>query len=617
MYKKDLKSFIPDKWPSSSDFLKIEVELKNPEACHRYAGIVIRDLEIKESPEWLRNKLKSIGLKPINNVVDVTNYILQDLGQPLHAFDYDKIRGQKVVVQTGMTNQKFKTLDEVERTLDKEDLMICDASGPMCIGGVFGGINSGVSASTKSIFLESACFDPVFIRKTSQRHGLKTDAAFRFERGTDIDQVLDALKKACALLSEVANGKIASEVIDIYPIKKKEKEISLRKSDIERLIGIPIKEQVVIEILKFLDIDLVSSTQTTWNFKIPNYRVEVTRPADLIEEILRIYGFNNVPLDSNAGSEYLAQHEKNDPYAMEEIISDLLVSRNLNEIQTNSLGNPEHSISKQGPDGKAVVVEILNKLSEELGVMRDNLLPSMLEVLKHNINRKQTNLRLFEFGFIYTQIENGYREKRNLAIGLTGLSNEESWLNKNLEQDFFELKSILSSIFQRLGINDIQIIPVSIPHYHTGGFEIKKGNRRIGLMGELNKVVIKKFEINQRVFFAELNIEELLNSKNEENLFQEITKFPEVRRDLSRVIKKHVKYDDIIAIARKEGGKLIKEIRVFDVFEGKPLEDDQKSYAMSFILEDKEKTLEDQRIDKLMTSLINKYEKELEAVIRR
>lgn len=617
LYAIPLKSCIPDDWPEKGEMLPIEVELNNPEACPRYSGIVISGLKIGESPEWLQNRLKSIGLNPINNVVDVTNYILHDLGQPLHAFDYDKISGSKVVVKTGFDKKKFKTLDEEERTLDVNDLMICDDKHPMCIGGVFGGMDSGVSESTTRIFLESACFDPVFIRKTSQHHGLKTDAAFRFERGTDIDITIDALKKASALLAEVAGGQIASEVIDIYPALKKENEIALRKSDILRLIGVEIESTKIIEILKLLDIELLSENDDQWVFKIPNFRTEVTRPADLLEEILRIYGFNNVPLEKDSGTSYLAPFDDQDPAQLEEVISEYLVGRNCNEIQTNSLASEEHSQIAENFDSKSAPAGILNKLSEELGLMRDNLLTSGLDVLRHNINRKQQNLRLFEFGFVYAEKADSYSEKRQLAIFLSGNANDESWMSGNRSQDIFELKSLINGIFQRLGLSEAELEIGESNMLKSGGFTIYSEAKPCGRMGEVDPKMLKKFDVGQTVWYAQLEMDILAEGKGKTVLFKEIPKFPEVRRDISLVLDKNVRYAEIRDLALKNGQGLIDRIRVFDVFEGKPLEIGQKSYALSFILLDRNKTLDDSRIDGLMNKLISKYEKELGAIIRR
>jgi phenylalanyl-tRNA synthetase beta chain len=617
LYGKKLKSFIPEKWPEKGDSLPIDVELKNPEACPRYSGIVISGLKVGESPEWLQNKLKSIGSNPINNVVDVTNYILHDLGQPLHAFDYDKIAGSKVLVKSGFNKKKFKTLDEEDRELHEEDLMICDEKHPMCIGGVFGGVDSGVTASTTRIFLESACFDPVFIRKTSQRHGLKTDAAFRFERGTDIDITIDALKKASALLAEVAGGKISSEVIDIYPEKKKENEIELRKSDILRLIGIEIDSSTVIDILQSLDIEKISDNDTSWTFKIPNYRTEVTRPADLLEEILRIYGFNNVPVEKDSGTSYLAPFDENDPAQLEEIISEYLVGRNCNEIQTNSLASENHSKIEENFDHKSTPAGILNKLSEELGLMRDNLLSSGLDVLRHNINRKQQNLRLFEFGFVYADTGSSFLEKRQLSIFLSGNANEDSWMLKDKKQDFFDLKSLLNGIFQRLGLVDAEIEEGKSKMLKTGGFNIISNGKFCGRMGEVENSLLQKFEVGQAVQYVQLEMDVISELRGKTILFKEIPKFPEVRRDLSLVLDKKIRYEEIRDLALKNGQGLIDSIRVFDVFEGKPLEKHQKSYALSFILLDRSKTLDDSRIDGLMNRLISKYEKDLGAIIRR
>lgn len=617
LYHKNLKSFIPKDWPEKGTTKEIAVELQHPEACPRYAGVIVSNLKVQESPAWLQNKLRAIGLKPINNIVDVTNYILHDLGQPLHAFDYDKIAGSKVIVKQGLKGQKFKTLDEVDRVLHEEDLMICNADQPMCIGGVFGGVNSGVTESTTSIFLESACFDPVFIRKTSQRHSLKTDAAFRFERGTDIDIVIDALKKASHLLHEVAGGKISSEIIDIYPQPAINKEIDLKKSEVRRLIGIDIDSKEILRILSDLDINLISESNNKWKFNIPNYRTEVDRPADIIEEILRIYGFNNIPLDKNTGSDFLAPADKNDNTVHEDVICNFLIGKNFNEIQTNSLSKSEYSLIDDHFGQKFQKAEILNKLSEELGVMRDNMLYSVLEVLKHNINRKQNNLRLFELGFIYAKKGKSYHEKKAITLALSGQSNEESWITKNREQNFFDLKSVLNGLSQRLGVQSPEFRNGQYAFLKGGGFEVYVSNKKIGWLGSVDKKVLKSFDLDQDAIIACIELDAFIESGKKDILFKEIPKFPEVRRDLSLVLDESITYDQIIGVAENEGGSLIDRVGVFDVFKGKPLEPGKKSYALSFVLIDPKKTLEDKRIDKLMNNLIEKYEKELGAIIRR
>ncbi len=617
LYQKELKSYVPKEWPAKGEMKNLEVELVDPEACPRYAGIVISNLKVKESPSWLQNKLKAIGLSPINNIVDVTNYILHDLGQPLHAFDYDKISGSKVIVKQGLKGQKFKTLDEVERTLHEEDLMICNGDKPMCIGGVFGGIDSGVNESTTSIFLESACFDPVFIRKSSQRHGLKTDAAFRFERGTDIDLVISALKKAAVLLEEIAGGKIASELFDIYPKQAKAQEVVLKKSEIKRLIGVEIDHKEVVKILKDLDIKLISDSDKAWKFEVPKYRTEVNRAADLIEEILRIYGFNKIPLSKNTGSEYLAPSNTNDKSQFEDVISDYLIGRNFNEIQTNSLSNSEFDLKGEHFGEGFENALILNKLSEELGAMRNNLLYSMLDVLRHNVNRKQKNLKLFELGFIYAKKGKAYHQKRALSIALSGQANEESWLSENKAQNFFDLKSVLNGIVERIGLPKPGFKSGNYNFLKGGGFQIYHNKELIGWGGSVDDKLLKKFDLDQDAIIAGIELDKFIESGKKDILFKEIPKFPEVRRDLSLVLDEAISYDQIIAIAEKEGGSLIDRVGVFDVFKGKPLDKGKKSYAMSFILIDPEKTLEDKRIDKLMNNLIHKYEKELGAVIRR
>lgn len=616
LYKKDLKNHIPSEWPKRGDDLDFSLEVLNPEACPRYSGVVINGIKVAESPQWLKDRLLAIGQKPINNIVDISNYIMHDLGQPLHAFDYHKLKGNGIVVKKGLSGKTFKTLDEVERKLDAEDLMICDMENPACIAGVFGGAESGVSDSTTAIFLESACFDAVHIRKSSQRHQLKTDAAFRYERGSDIDITIDAAKKAANMICEIAGGHLASDVFDIYPEERPNCIVDLRKRDVKRLIGIEIDAEEVKEILSNLDIQTIDESSDSWKLEIPRYRTEVTRPADVIEEILRIYGFNNIEVSEESSASFLAPKSSPDYQGFENRISAILVGKNCNEILTNSLTNSNYTdIDFNFGEGYGQA-DILNSLSEELAIMRDSMLTSSLEVIRHNVNRRQQNLRLFEHGFIYAKKDGKYSEKRKMSIALSGKSNEPTWMGAK-ENDFMELKSILFSIFQSCGISNISFEESSSKYLENGAYQINSGKTVLGYFGEVNAQIKSKFEIEQSIYYAELDIDSLISLSENGRLYKEISKFPEVKRDLSLVLDKGINYSEIEDIARKLGKELIRDIQLFDVFEGKPLEKGQKSYALTYILQDQNATLEDSRIDKLMKNLISEYEKKLNAIIRR
>ena len=598
---------IPQIKASSTD-LPFEIKIENEEACPRYCGVTIKNVKVESSPTWLSKKLESIGLSPVNNVVDITNFILHDLGQPLHAFDYDKIENGKVVIKTLPQGTKFITLDGEERELNDHDLMICDDSKPMCIAGVFGGLESGVSEQTTNVFLESAYFSADYIRKTSIKHGLKTDASFRFERGTDPNLPFDALKFAAQLICEVTGGEIAAEPIDINPTKASNFEVNLKWSYLNKLTGKEIEKSEVKQILKNLDIVVEDETDEVIQLSVPPYRVDVTRPADIVEEVLRIHGFDQIIESDFLGASYLAPTTYGNYEKMRSGISQLLAGNGFFEIMTNSLGKPDETLAENIAQDQ--YVEVLNKLSEELAVMRQSLLFNGLSVIAHNINRQQKNLKLFEFGKTYHLIKGNYVEKESLALYITGSKEEENWKSSSTSSTLHDLNEVLYKVGQKVGET------ISLEK-GEGNYTIKMGEGTCGIVYKLSKAKLKPFDIKQDVYYASFDMKKLLKKFKESFKSTEISKFPTVRRDLSLVIDKAVKFSDIVKIANKTNKQLIKEINLFDVYEGDKIDRNKKAYAVSFNLLDTEKTLTDKDIDKLMTALISNYEKELSAVIRK
>jgi len=593
---------------------KISVNVENSTDCPRYAGVTITGLKVGPSPQWLQDFLRALDLEPINNVVDITNYILHDLGQPLHAFDAAQISEGKVIVKKLPKDSKFVTLDEKERKLSGEELMICDSKGGMCIAGIFGGIGSGVTENTTSIFLESAYFSPDVIRKGAQYHGLKTDASFRFERGTDPNMPVYALKQAVKLLQEVAGGKVASDIVDIYPQPVADFEIEVEYGHINRLIGKKIAPSEVKSILESLDIQVQNETEQGFKAIVKPYRVDVTREADIIEEILRIYGFQQVALSENLRTDYLAEHPAKDLNKLQYRLSEILSGQGYFEIITNSLTKPSYA-EKSGFLDASQNVEIYNKLSEDFGVMRQTLLFSGLEVLAHNINRRQTDVKVFEFGTVYQKGETGYEEGKRLAIFHTGNKSAESWLEEAKPFGFADVYSTVERILEKLGIQvgDVSMIE-SQPF--TYGLRLMLGQKELGIIGLVDEKMLKLAEVRQEVWFAELNWDLICKKASGLKRYQEISKFPEVRRDLSLVIDKTVNYDQVKSVALKAGGKLLQRIGVFDVYQGDKIESGKKAYALSFYLQDQENTLTDKVIDKTMSKLIQAFQNEVGAVIR-
>ena len=592
---------------------KVEVIIENNEACPRYAGLTISGLTVKESPEWLKNRLKSIGVNPINNIVDVTNYILHDLGQPLHAFDLEKVKGNKIIIKTVAKDTEFVTLDGIKRKLSDKDLMICNASEPMCIAGVFGGLESGVSASTKEIFLESAYFSPDFVRKTSQFHGLKTDASFRFERGTDPNMPVTALLKAAQLITELAGGEISSNLTDLYPTPIKDFKVETSYSFINGLIGKSLEKALVKDILLGLNITIDSEENDLLKLSVPPYKIDVQRPADIVEEVLRIYGYDNIELSDSLSAAYLADFPERDKDKLQKLLGSMLAGSGFNEIITNSMTKPAYA-AHLGAEATSVVV--LNKLSEELGVMRQSLLFSGLEIINYNVNRRQKDLKLFEFGKVYTKEEGKYKEGNRLALFVTGNIQAESWDAPAKEAGYFYLNSIVHKVLLKLNLGDAQQ-QISALDYFGQGVNYVKNNKVIASIGKVNDKTLKLTDVKQVVYYAEFDADAILKAYKNAVQFQELNKFPDVRRDLSLVLDKSITFEQIKQLAYKQEKKLISDINVFDVYEGKNIGEGKKSYSVSFTLQDLEQTLTEKVIEVTMQKLMTSFEKELGAVIRK
>ncbi len=609
------------RWPSVEAFkidnnnLNISITIQDINACARYSGLTLSNVTVKESPEWLKNRLLSIGQTPINNIVDVTNFVCHELGQPLHAFDAAKIAGNSVIVKTLPAGTKFITLDNKERILQANDLMICNAEEGMCMAGVFGGVKSGISENTKNIFLESAHFSSNYIRKTSQHHGLKTDASFRFERGTDPNITVYALKRAALLIKEIAGGQITSDITDVYPTKIENRLIEVKDKNVRRLIGKNIPREEVLGILERLDIQVISKTDDQYIVSVPSYRVDVTQEADVVEEILRIYGFNNIELNDSARTDFLAEFPAKDINAYKKAIGELLIANGFYEIWTNSLTNQAYQ-QKHVLQFEGETIEILNKLSEEQGILRQTMLFTGLEVCAYNINRKQKDLKLFELGKIYYKAAGQYKEEEKLAMYLSGNIETENWQRKTQAVSYYDLAQYASSILNKSGIEEIKQEKVS-DQLLEYGIKLRQGKEEIGKLGKVKSALLKDFGIKQELFYAEFSTSLLFKSANPKLVIREVTKFPEVRRDLSLVIDKQVTFNEIRNLVEHTEKRLIKNIIAFDVYEGDKLPKEKKAYALGFTLLDESKTLTDEEIDKTMDKLMKAFEQKLGAVIRK
>ena len=603
--KPDISAFKVD---NTSRTIRVVVE--NKQACPRYSGVTISGVEVKESPKWLKERLSVIGIRSINNIVDATNYALHDLGQPLHAFDADAIKGDTVIVKNCPEETLFKTLDGVERTLSADDLMICNAESPMCIAGVFGGVESGVKPGTKNIFLESAWFNAVSIRKTAKRHGLKTDASFRFERGTDPDITVYALKRAALLIQEVAGGLISSDISDHYPDPVAPFAIDVTYKNIHRLIGKEIPHGEIKAILTALDIEIAGETGEGLSLQVPPYRVDITREVDVVEEILRIYGYNNIEIPSQVRAS-LNNSVRPEKDSVQNALSDVLTANGFNEIMSNSLTKSAYSsdIDK--------AVKILNPLSNDLNVMRQSMLYSGLEAVSYNLNRRNTDLKLYEFGKVYELDGEKYKESQRVAIFLTGESQVGRWNQKAELVSFYHLKAIVDGVISRLKIKDITTEDAQNNEF-AYGLQYLWNKKHLVVFGAAASQALKKTGIEQEVFYADFNFDMILTIARKNTIVHEdVSKFPSVKRDLSMLIDKSVTFEQLRQIAHKTERKLLQEVDVFDVYEGERLPEGKKSYALSFILQDNEKTLTDKAIDSVMQKIMYNLGKEAGAEIRK
>ena len=606
--------------------LTIPVTVENTEACPRYSAVTISGVKVTESPEWLKNALLIIGLRPINNIVDVTNYVLHELGQPLHAFDADKIKGGEVRVKTLAEGTPFISLDGTERKLNSADLMICNAETPMCIGGVYGGMDSGVTETTQNVFLESAYFNPVSIRKTARRHGLNTDASFRFERGCDPTNTIYVLKRCALLIQEVAGGTISSEIVDVYPqdVKPFEVEVSLHK--INSLIGKAIGKENIETILNALEMKIVSQNEEGYVLHVPAYRVDVQRDVDVIEDILRIYGYNNVEIGETLKST-LSYSSKPDSYKLQNIIAEQLTALGFNEILNNSLSKAAfYTDLTSFPAANSV--KIINALSSDLNVMRQTLLFGGLENINRNVNRRNADLKFYEFGnCYYYNADNkkegetlaAYSEDYHLGLWLTGNKYAQSWTTADQKSSIYELKAYIENIFKRLGFNLRMLV--------TGEYAddllsealtvYSQRGRKLAVYGIVHQKIRKITDIDQEVFFADLNWNAIISELNNHKIqYSELSKFPEVKRDLAMLLDKSVTFAEIEKIAFETERKLLKSVNLFDVYEGKNMETGKKSYAVSFILQDETKTLTDGQIEGIMKKLLSNFETKLGAKLR-
>ncbi len=619
--------------PETSEFkvdnhdMDIDVVVENTEACPRYAGVAIKNVTVKESPEWLQNKLRLIGVRPVNNIVDITNYILHAYGQPMHCFDADKIKGGKILVKTCQEGTKFVTLDEVERKLSERDLMICNAEEPMCIAGVFGGLDSGTTEATKDVFLESAYFHPTWVRKTARRHGLSTDSSFRFERGIDPNGTIYALKEAAILVKELAGGEIASDIKDNYPAPVADFAVELSYEYVNSLVGKVIPAETIKSIVTSLEMKIVAETAEGLSLSVPAYRVDVQRPCDVVEDILRIYGYNNVEIPTSLKSSLNVEGEVDKSVKLQNLVSEQLVGCGFNEILNNSLTAASYydGLETYKPEN---LVRIMNPLSNDLNVMRASLLFGGLECIQHNANRKNADLRFFEFGNCYhfnaekknpEKVLAAYSEELHLGLWLTGKYISNSWAHPDMNSSVYELKAYVLNIFSRLGVNlgamvfgnlsdDIYSVAISI---HT------RGGKLVATFGVLSKKLQKAFDIDNEVYYADINWKELMKAiKGKKVTYTEISKFPAVKRDLALLIDKKVQFAEIEKIAYETDKKLLKSVELFDVYEGKNLEAGKKSYAVSFVLQDENATLNDKQIDKLMQKLIANLQNKLDAKLR-
>ena len=607
--------------------LPIAVTIENQEACKRYACVSVTGCEVKESPEWLKNKLTTVGLRPINNIVDITNYIMMAYGQPLHTFDADMVKGHQIVVKTMPEGTPFQTLDGEEHKLSDRDLAICNAEEPMCIAGVFGGKGSGTYETTKNVVLESAYFHPTWIRKSARRHGLSTDASFRFERGVDPNGTIYALKQAAILCQELAGGKVSMEICDVYPNPIKNAVVELKYDYVNKLIGKDINRGIIMNICRWLEMEIKYENEQGLSLEIPAYRVDVTRPCDVVEDILRIYGYNNVEIPTQLKSSLVIKGDEDLKHKLANLVSEQLVGQGFNEILNNSLTKGAYY---EGRNAYPVEnsVKIMNPLSTDLNVMRQTLLFGGLESIQHNVNRKRQNLRFFEFGNVYTydpekQTDDNpmlaYKEQYHCSLLITGKRVEGSWAHANEDSSIYELKAYVINIIRRIGVSQNQFVVKKSDNdiFSTGVTIENRGGKKLYELGIISKKLLKQFGLENPVYYAELNWTALMKiAKKNEVLYTEVPKFPAVSRDLALLVDNSVEFAQIEQIARQTEKKLLKNVELFDVYEGDKLPAGKKSYAVNFILQDNEKTMGDKQIDAIMQKLIANLKKQLNAELR-
>jgi phenylalanyl-tRNA synthetase beta chain len=622
MHRPDCSAFTVD-----NHDLPIEVKIENTEACKRYACVSVTDCEVKESPEWLKNKLNTIGLRPINNIVDITNYVMMAYGQPLHTFDADMVKGHKIVVKTMPDGTPFQTLDGEEHKLSDRDLAICNEEDPMCIAGVFGGKGSGTYETTKNVVLESAYFHPTWIRKSARRHGLSTDASFRFERGVDPNGTIYALQQAAILCKELAGGKVSMEIVDVYPEKMENAVVDLTYKYVHDLVGKDIPVEKIKSICESLEMKVLEETAEGLKLEIPAYRVDVTRPCDVVEDILRIYGYNNVEIPTQLKSSLVIKGDEDQKHKLANLVSEQLVGEGFNEILNNSLTKGAYYEGSASFPAENCV-KIMNPLSTDLNVMRQTLLYGGLESIQHNVNRKRGNLRFFEFGNVYTfdpEKENlddpmqAYKEQYHAALWITGKRVEGSWAHANEDSNFYELSAYVENILRRIGVKPGMIVrKKSESDIFSAGLTIEnRGGKKLIEMGIIAKKLQKQFGLDAPVFYAELNWTALMKViKKNEVLYTEVPKFPAVSRDLALLVDDSVEFAQIEQIARQTEKKLLKKVELFDVYEGDKLPAGKKSYAVNFILQDEEKTMGDKQIEAIMNKLIANIKKQLNAELR-
>ena len=607
--------------------LPVNVTVENQEACKRYACVSITDCNVKESPDWLKNKLTTIGLRPINNIVDITNYIMMAYGQPLHCFDADMVKGHQIVVKTMPDGTPFQTLDGVEHKLSDRDLAICNAEDPMCIAGVFGGKGSGTYETTKNVVLESAYFHPTWIRKSARRHGLSTDASFRFERGIDPNGTIYALQQAAILCQELAGGKVSMDICDVYPEPMKNPVVELSYKYVHDLVGKEIPHTTIKGICESLEMRVLNETAEALTLEIPAYRVDVQRPCDVVEDILRIYGYNNVEIPTQLKSSLVIKGDEDQKHKLANTVSEQLVGEGFNEILNNSLTKGAYYLEHNAYP-EANCVKIMNPLSTDLNVMRQTLLFGGMESIQHNVNRKRQNLRFFEFGNVYTfnpEKQNdddpmqAYKEQYHAALWVTGKRVEGSWAHKNEDASFFELSAYVENILRRIGVKPgMTVRKKSDNDIFSNGLTIEnRGGKKLVELGIISKKLQKQFGLDNPVYYAELNWTALMKVIKKNNvLYTEISKFPAVSRDLALLVDNSVEFAQIEQIARQTEKKLLKKVELFDVYEGDKLPAGKKSYAVNFILQDEEKTMGDKQIDAIMQKLIANIKKQLNAELR-